>query len=154
MSQAARTHDPAHPILLHVEDRDEDARLFRIVLEEVGIQASVPRAYDGEQAMLFLHQLGRFRDAPTPSVVFLDLNMPRMNGWEVLGAMAHSGRLRQIPVVMLTTSWRDQPRALALGACNYIAKPSNLTEFVSEVQRVFRSVFCAGTETHRQFART
>ena len=128
-------------------------RLFRIVLDEAGLPASVCRAYDGEQAMLFLHKLGRFGHVSTPHVVFLDINMPRMNGWEVLGAMARSERLRQIPVVMLTTSWHDQPRAFALGACDYIVKPSDVQEFVSEVQRVFRSVFCAGTESYPPCAR-
>src|SRR3954451_10647751 len=92
----------ADRVVLHVEDSDTDAYLFRLALQEAGIAAVVYRVSDGEQAMLFLHKLGAFTHAPTPDLVFLDINMPRMNGWEVLAALPANEQIRSIPVVVLT----------------------------------------------------
>ena len=82
-------------------------------------------ARDGEEAMAFLRREGLFTAAPRPSLVLLDINMPRMNGFEVLNKMKDDPQLRAIPVVMLTTSSRDADieTAYSCGACSFVTKP-------------------------------
>jgi CheY-like chemotaxis protein len=138
MQTEPRSGRMADCVVLHVEDSDTDAYLFRLALQEADIPAAVYRVSDGEQAMLLLHKLGSFTQAPTPALIFLDLNMPKMNGWEVLTAMQQSEQLRQIPVVVLTTSSVDKERVLALGAREYICKSHNFDEFLADVQTAYQ----------------
>jgi two-component system response regulator len=130
----------AESVVLHVEDSDTDSYLFRLALQEAGIPAVVYRVSDGAQAMLFLYKLAAFQLAPTPHIIFLDINMPRMNGWEVLEAMQQNEQLQRIPVVVLTTAHDGRERALSLGAREYISKPHDFDEFMSEVQTAYESV--------------
>ena len=102
----------------------------------------VYRVSDGEQALL-LHKLGSFQQAPTPWVVFLDINMPCMSAWEVLAAMQQNEQLRRIPVVVLTTSFDDKEKALALGTREYLCKSHDLDQFWVEVQSAYQMVLKA-----------
>jgi CheY-like chemotaxis protein len=97
----------------------------------------VYRVSDGEQALLLLHKLGSFQQTPTPRVVFLDINMPRRNGWEVLAAMQQKEQLRRIPVVVLTTSFDDKEKAWALGTREYLRKSHDLDQCWAEVQSAY-----------------
>jgi len=123
-------------IVLHVEDDDAAAYLFRAALEEARIPAVVYRVSDGEQALSFLNRTGPYEHAPQPDVVFIDLNMPRVDGWAVLGAIP---RDNPIPAVVLTTSRApsDKKRALAMGAKEYLTKASSFDHFVEEIRNVF-----------------
>ena len=123
--------------LLHVEDEDAIAVLFLAAVEEAKINAVVFRVSDGEEALTYL-RLGAIR----PALVFLDLNMPRVDGWKVLGEMKADERLRTIPVVVLSTSSHrlDKDRAKTLGARHYLTKPSTFDGLVAAVRSTYRAV--------------
>jgi CheY-like chemotaxis protein len=80
---------------------------------------------DGVSAMNFLRKRGKYADAPTPDLILLDLNLPGMDGREVLAAVKNDRVLRQIPVVVLTTSKAEEDvlRSYNLSAASYITKP-------------------------------
>ena len=125
-------------VILHVEDEDGSACLFRAALDEAGIGVSVYRVSDGEQALAFLHQAGIYRSARRPEVMVLDLNMPRVDGWTVLRSIKEERQLRDIPVVVLSTSHlpEDQARALLWGARRYVVKPNGFFDLVRAVESI------------------
>ena len=94
--------------------------------------------HDGEEALAYLRREGRHRDARAPGLVLLDINMPKMNGFEVLRIMKSDPVLRTIPVVMLTTSTRDEDIARSYdgGACSFVSKPVSF-EKLKEVIKQF-----------------
>jgi CheY-like chemotaxis protein len=95
--------------LLLVEDREEDAELTIETLREGRIRnLRVHWVEDGEQAMAFLRREGPHADAPRPDLILLDLEMPRMNGLEVLAAVKQHPDWKRIPVVMMTSSSREE----------------------------------------------
>ena len=118
--------------LLHVEDEDSSACLFRTALDYAGIAISVYRVSDGEQALAFLNRCGIYKMARRPELIVLDLNMPRVDGWTVLSNLQDSDDLQTIPVVVLSTSWQpeDQMRAFSLGARRYVVKPHDFKSLV------------------------
>jgi len=123
--------------LLHVEDDDAMAFAFQAALVEVNIQATVYHVSDGEQALEYLR-----RGAIRPDVVFLDVNLPRVDGWQMLKEMRADDSLSSIPVVILSTSSRkaDKDRAKALGVQHYLAKPSTFDGLVAAVGATYRSL--------------
>src|SRR5438874_10928235 len=90
--------------ILLIEDNRAEARLAEEALSEAEVPHHLSTVCDGLDAMDFLHQRGKYSDAPRPGLVLLDLNMPRMDGREVLQAMKTDENLKRIPVVVLTTS--------------------------------------------------
>jgi len=124
--------------LLHVEDEDSSACLFRTALDYAGITVSVYRVSDGEQALAFLYRVGPYVTARRPELVVLDLNMPRVDGWTVLLKTRANDDLQKIPVVVLSTSSRseDETRALSLGARRYVVKPPDFYGLVREVESI------------------
>ena len=93
---------------------------------------------DGESAMSFLRQEGEYADAPTPDLILLDLNLPRMDGREVLAAIKNDSRLRRIPVVILTTSEAEEDilRSYNLHANAYVTKPVDFERFITVVRKI------------------
>lgn len=124
--------------ILLVEDHPADVRLAEEVLKAGKVANELHVAGDGEQAMEFLRRVGVFAEAPRPDLVILDLNLPKMDGREVLAAIKSDPDLLQIPVLMLTTSAaeRDILDAYEQHVNAYITKPIDLDEFV----RVVRSI--------------
>jgi chemotaxis family two-component system response regulator Rcp1 len=122
--------------LLHVEDDDAMAYLFRAALDTAGVTVSVYRVCDGEQALAFLRKDGIYRDARTPELVVLDANLPKVDGWMVLAAWQRDERIRSVPIVLFTTSSNaeDRRRALELGAKGFITKPSSFDSLIAEVK--------------------
>jgi CheY-like chemotaxis protein len=123
-------------VLLHVEDEDAVAAIFRAALDAAGLAVTVCRVSNGEEALEYLRR-GAFSSTPErPDVVFLDLNMPKMDGWQVLSEMQADQSLRSIPVVVLSTASRpsDINRAFGLGARHYIAKPSFFDDWITELE--------------------
>jgi len=118
--------------LLHVEDEDASAYLLRAALDAAGIGVSVYRVSDGEQALAFLNKSGVYQKARQPDLVVLDLNMPRVDGWTVLAKIRRREELRDVPIVVLSTSRQreDRERSLALGARRYIIKPHDFESLV------------------------
>ena len=88
--------------------------------------------------MQFLQRQGEYSDAPTPDLILLDLNLPKMDGREVLAAIKEDERLRSIPVVVLTTSEAEEDviRSYSLHANAYVTKPVDFERFVSVVQQI------------------
>jgi two-component system response regulator len=100
--------DGRSPIeILLVEDNPGDERLTREALKEGKVYHKLHWAKDGVEAMEFLQQRGKYRDAPRPDIILLDLNLPKKDGREVLQEIKSDESLRRIPVVVLTTSKAD-----------------------------------------------
>ena len=104
--------------ILHIEDDDATALVFQAAIYEARLQATVHRVSNGEDALAYLRGEGLYMGRTWPDIVYLDLNMPKVDGWEVLTEMRADNDLRSIPVVILTTSslTSDKERARALGA--------------------------------------
>ena len=91
---------------------------------------------NGEEALAFLHRHEHYRCAPRPEVIVLDLKLPRVSGYAVLGAIRVDPELRSIPVVVLTSSYapRDQERSYDLEADHYVTKPVGLDVLAGELR--------------------
>jgi CheY-like chemotaxis protein len=128
---------PSQPILL-VEDSPEDFEATERALRKAGLKNPIYRCADGEEALDFLHRRGSYADAadaPRPGIVLLDLNLPGTDGREVLSEIKTDPALKQIPVVVLTTSsdQRDIDVCYRSGANSYIQKPERLHGYWLEV---------------------
>lgn len=115
------------PLILLVEDDDNDVFFMRRALQKAGFTNPLQLANNGQEAIDYLNGLGKFGDRrhfPMPSIIFLDLKMPFLDGFEVLGRIRSQPAIRKIPVVILTSSSeeRDRQRAAALGAAGYFVK--------------------------------
>jgi len=121
--------------ILMVEDNEGDARLAREALRDCKIRNALHHVWDGERAMDFLRRGGEYADAPHPDLILLDLNLPRMDGGEVLAEIKEDDELKRIPVVILTTSSAeaDVLRSYNLNANCFITKPINMVEFLKVV---------------------
>ncbi|PBJ84232.1 two-component system response regulator [Lysobacteraceae bacterium NML93-0399] len=130
----------AHTILL-IEDNPDDAELTRIAFAEAGIDSQLVVVGDGAEALDYLFARGRHaaRDAADlPSIVLLDLNLPKVDGREVLQALRANPATRGLPVVVLTTSTEpfDVEASYALGVNSYIRKPVDFEKFVEVVKQI------------------
>jgi CheY-like chemotaxis protein len=115
-------------IILLVEDSPDDVFFFRRAVSKSGLSCVTHVASDGVEAMDYLLHRGRFADAaahPPPDIMFLDLKLPHVNGFEVLEWMRRHAECPPAPVVVLTSSNQpeDQHRAEALGAALFLTKP-------------------------------
>jgi CheY-like chemotaxis protein len=122
--------------ILHVEDDDAAAFLFRLALDQAEIPVSVYRVSDGGQALDFLRKTGCYEKARTPALLVLDLNMPRIDGWAILAERQKDHALKTIPVIVLSTApaCEARPKALAAGAQYYLEKPFEFDQLVQEVK--------------------
>lgn len=123
--------------ILLVDDNPADVFLTQEAFGEARLANTLHTAKDGVQALEFLRREQEFADAPTPDVILLDLNMPRMSGLELLAILKEDPQLRQIPVIVLTTSRTEQDvwRSYDLHANAYIPKPVSAEEFFDVVRR-------------------
>jgi CheY-like chemotaxis protein len=124
--------------ILLVEDNPGDARLTREAFAQGTVRTNMHHARDGEQAIAFLRRQNGFHDAPTPDIVILDLNLPRRGGREVLEDMKSDPALRQIPVVVLTSSQaqEDVLNSYRLHANCFITKPGDLETLIRVAQSI------------------
>ena len=124
--------------ILMVEDNPADARLTEEALKEGLLCNRLHLARDGVEAMKFLRREEPFSDAPRPDVVLLDLNLPRKDGREVLAEIKTDPSLKNIPVVVLTTSEAEQDivKSYALHANCYVTKPVDLQRFIEIVRQI------------------
>jgi two-component system response regulator len=128
------------PVLL-VEDSPEDHEATMRALRKAGMVNPVFHCEDGEQALDFLFQRGRYARpdrAPRPGVILLDLNLPGTDGHQVLAAVKGDDRLKEIPVIVLTTSGdeRDIRKCYRTGANSYVKKPVDFPGLVRAAQRL------------------
>ncbi|MFJ8578207.1 response regulator [Micromonospora sp. NPDC093277] len=131
-----RTLSPVR--ILVVDDDPGDVLMIEEALVDSDVEKVVDVVNDGEEAMEFLRREGRHREARRPDVILLDLNMPRMDGRQVLGAVKRDDDLRAIPIVVLTTSNADTDilGSYTLQANAYVTKPMDLDDFNDVVHRI------------------
>ena len=123
--------------ILLVEDNPADARWAREALKEGRIQNTTNVVADGEAAISYLRKQGRFTQVTRPDLILLDLNLPRKNGMEVLAEIKTDAELRNIPVIVLTTSPVERQgllRTYNLPPSTYILKPLNWSRFLEAVR--------------------
>lgn len=129
------------PTLLIAEDDSDDRRLIADAFAAVGIFDALRFVGDGSAVLDYLRQRGEFANRvlyPRPRVVLLDLNMPKMDGREVLRAIRADGELRDLPVLILTTSSaeEDEQLMIGLGADGYLVKPVSFGALVTMVASI------------------
>ncbi|MDQ0877308.1 chemotaxis family two-component system response regulator Rcp1 [Paenibacillus sp. V4I3] len=124
--------------ILLVEDNPGDIRLIVEVLKEGKINNNLSVVEDGEEALAYLRREGSYQEAIVPDIILLDLNLPKINGTEVLAEIKNDPLLKYIPVIILTTSEAEQDilRAYDLHANCYITKPVNLEQFLTVVRSI------------------
>lgn len=124
--------------VLLVEDSPGDVRLTQEVFRDANPSVRLHIASDGVEAMAFLRQEGRYANAPRPHLTLLDLNLPKMDGREVLACIKKDERLKTIPTIVLTTSNADADIAKSynLHANCYLSKPVELEEFEGVVKGI------------------
>jgi two-component system response regulator len=129
---------PKHIEILLVEDSPTDVLIAREALTEAKLYNTIHVAQDGVEAMDFLYRRGKFASAPRPDLILLDLNLPRKNGREVLAEIKADNYLKNIPVVVLTTSSDEEDilKSYDLHANCYVIKPVEFPSFVRAVQSI------------------
>ena len=125
---------PEYPILL-VEDNLDDILITKRAMAKGRIRNKLYIVHDGEEALDFFKKQGKYKDAPTPTLVLLDLKMPKLDGFGVLKEVKSDENLKSIPIIVLTSSERDKDIDLAykLGANSYIMKPVNFDNFIETI---------------------
>lgn len=121
--------------ILLVEDNEGDILLIQEAFEEAKLLNNFSIAKDGEKAIDFLEKRGNYKDAQTPDLIILDVNLPRKNGHEVLIHIKQHNVLKKIPVIMLTTSSseRDIKKSYENHANCFITKPIEADDFLKAV---------------------
>lgn len=124
--------------ILLVEDNPGDVELTRDAFADSTMPNHIHVAGDGVEALDFLHRNGPYADAPRPDVILLDLNMPRMDGKELLSLIKNDADLKAIPVVVLSSSEAatDIGKSYRLHANCYVSKPGELAQFMRVVHAV------------------
>ncbi|SRR6266550_3296620 len=134
-----RVDHQTHPIdILLVEDNPGDVRLTRELLKESTVNNRLAAVENGAEAIAYLRRQGKYRDAERPDLILLDLNLPRMDGREVLAEIKRDPDLRRIPVVILTSSSADADviKTYDLHANCYVTKPVGLDQFATVVKSI------------------
>lgn len=121
--------------ILVVDDDPGDVLMIEEALEGSTVEKTISVVSDGQEAMEFLRGEGRHQGALRPDMILLDLNMPRMDGLELLRELDADPVLAMVPVVVMTTSddQGDLSAAYAAGASSYFVKPVSFAEFVAQV---------------------
>lgn len=122
------------PVILLADDGEDDVLMFRRAFSDVGVESALQVVRHGEEVIAYLKGEGKYanRDEyPLPTLLLLDLKMPRKNGFDVLEWIRQQPSLRRMLIVVLTTSERveDINRAYRLGANSFLTKPLNFSEF-------------------------
>lgn len=124
--------------VLLVEDDPGDVLMTKEAFEHYKLRNVLHVVTDGEQALQFLRRTGDYADAPRPGLILLDLNLPRLDGLEVLAELKADPVLKVIPVVILTTSQAQQDvlRSYALHANAYVSKPVDFETFMEAIRQI------------------
>ncbi len=122
--------------ILLAEDNENDVELTRQGFKRCKLLLNLHHVKDGEECLAFLRKQGKYSNAPTPDLVLLDLNMPRMDGREVLAAIVADKDLSGMPVVVLTTSANEEEilKMYKLRCSSYIVKPVDFEQFLHQIQ--------------------
>jgi CheY-like chemotaxis protein len=138
MTDAPYAPAPTPIEVLLVEDDPGDVLMTQEAFEEHKVRNNLAVVNDGSEAIAYMRREGQYADAPRPDLVLLDLNLPRRDGREVLAEIKNDPDLRQIPVVVLTTSQADEDilRSYQLHANAYVTKPVDFERFISVVRQI------------------
>ena len=119
--------------ILLVDDDEDDQLLFIDAIREIDKSIKCSVANDGLEAILSLQT-----KSPVPDLIFLDLNMPKMNGYQCLAQIKNEMMFKEIPIVIYTTSRieSDRDRTLKMGASYFLTKPSDFSELIDELTRI------------------
>jgi CheY-like chemotaxis protein len=126
----------AQPVVILLVDDDEDCRqLIRDAIDQGKLDNPVYEVASGEEAIAFLNREGKFVDVPRPGLIYLDIEMPGMNGQEALRAIRQDPRFADIAIVMMTGVTDDNQKRLAManGANSYTNKPTDAMTFMQTV---------------------
>jgi two-component system response regulator len=136
MNREAMNGKPVEVLL--VDDDPQDVDLTLEVMEMAKVRLSISVVGDGKEAIAYLKKEGDYSNVKRPDLILLDLNMPKMNGHEVLTQLKNDDDLKSIPVVVLTTSSAQEDIASTYngGANCYVTKPVGLDEFQKVVEAV------------------
>ncbi len=124
--------------ILLVEDNEGDIRLTIEAFKEAKIRNQIKVVRDGEEALDYLRKQGKYADAPSPDIILLDINLPKIDGKEVLSTMKNDPLLKTIPVIMLTTSSAesDVQESYENHANCYVIKPVDLNKFMEVIRSI------------------
>jgi len=127
--------------ILLVEDNEDHAELTLRALRSNNLINEVYVVKDGEEALDFVYHRGKYADVkefPLPGLILLDISLPKVSGLEVLETLKGDPQLKVIPVIMLTTSEREEEiaRSYAGGANSYVTKPVDFEEFVKKITEI------------------
>ncbi len=133
------------PRVLLVEDDSADLEIITRVMEESGFSANIDAVSSGAEALDYLKRRNRNEgpDNAYPNLIFLDLNLPGMSGFEILAKVKEEPDIKRIPVIVLSTSGEpgDIDQCYALGASSFVVKPANIQGFVDIMQQIERYWF-------------
>lgn len=138
MLKAGKFRIGAPAQVLMVDDDPSDVLLTQECFESTGFPVKLHHAANGEECLAFLRREGRYAAAPTPDLILLDINMPKMNGHQVMEELLADERLRHLPVVVLSTSSGSSDiQSMLRRRCNsYIVKPIDLDSFQEVIRRL------------------
>lgn len=124
--------------ILLVEDNEGDIRLTIEAFKEAKIRNHIRVVRDGEEALAYLKKEAGYADVQTPDIILLDINLPKVDGKEVLHVMKNDSLLKSIPVIMLTTSSAesDVQESYANHANSYVIKPVDLDKFMEVIRSI------------------
>ncbi|MEZ6244065.1 MAG: response regulator [Phycisphaerales bacterium] len=124
--------------ILLVDDSDSDVRLTQEALKDAKVQNNLSRVADGIEAIEYLRHEGKYSKASRPDLILLDLNMPRMDGREVLAEIKADPSLKTIPVAILTTSEAESDvlQSYGLHVNCYLTKPVDFEQFIRVVHQI------------------
>ncbi len=134
-----RANEKGKPVeILLVEDNPGDIRLATEALKTAKLDTNINVTMDGEDAMAYLHKEGKYVNAVEPDLILLDLNLPKLDGREVLGQIKNDPELKRIPVLVLTISQNDNDiRGCYTDHANcYITKPIDYNHFIQVVKSI------------------
>ncbi len=129
--------DSEYPFLL-VEDNPDDILITKRAFAAGRIYNKLYVVQNGEEAVDFIRKRGKYKDAPTPALILLDLKLPKVDGFEVLKEIKSDENLRSIPIIVLTSSEREKDieEAYKMGCNNYIVKPVSFENFIKTVVEI------------------
>jgi len=127
--------------ILLVEDNEDHAELTLRVLKNNNLINDIHVVKDGQEALDFVYHQGKYEDAekyPRPGLILLDINLPKVSGLEVLETLKKDPYVKSIPIIMLTTSSRDEEiaKSYAGGANSYVIKPADFGEFAKKIKEM------------------
>ncbi len=123
-------------VILLAEDNDNDVEITRLGFQRARFAVQLHHVSNGEECMAFLRKEAPYADAPTPDIILLDLNMPRMDGLEVMDEISKDERLKHLVTVVLTSSKADEDvmRSYKLHCNSYLVKPINFEAFAKMIE--------------------